>query len=144
MENYNFKTAISKDATKEQIDSAIAEVKKAVAAGYTPNAFAIKLPVGTHTGKATGERPYLTWKKTETNKGIILSVVAVFDIKGSTSITERVNCMTVADWEKFGKGSDITVTVTVKDDGTKVAKIVANPISDEIPTKKGKGKKENA
>jgi hypothetical protein len=143
MENFNFKTAIAANATKEQIDNAISEVKKAVAAGYTPNAFAIKLPIGTHTGKATGERPYLTWKKTETNKGIILSVVAVFDIKGGSPITERVNCMTVADWEKYGKGSDITVTVTLKDDGTKVAKIVATAVNDEIPTKKGK-KKDNA
>ena len=137
---------ISATSTTEQIKAAELAIETAIKAGYGTNAFGIKLPVGTWSGKATGLKPYRTWKKSETNKGTILSAEFNFDIEVNgvkSTVLDKVNFAQFADWSKVGKDSDITVVISHKSDTDKtlVCKIVPTAVGDEIPTKKAKAKK---
>jgi len=133
-------STITANSTTEQIQAAELAIETAIKQGYGTNAFGIKLPVGKWSGKATGLKPFRTWKKSETNKGTILSAEFNFDIELNgvkSTVLDKVNFALFADWKKVGKDSDITVVITHKSesDKTLVCKIVPTTVSDEIPTK---------
>lgn len=129
MENLVLELTATSD--KKAIDAALASINAAVAKGYTPNLFACKLAVGKeHTGLTTGQKWARTWENTN-GKGIILTVEANFN-----GVKERITCSTVAEWESFGKESDITVNVKLNSKQQPTAFIVKTAVA--VTTKKKK------